>query len=124
MKKLFLILLALLFVSPCFADQKVYVTDNHGNIVVPTLSGSVLSASNAIITSSGQILPFGTDTNIAKVIVNVPLGTAYIGDSGVTGSKSIALAATQSALVLDVNDLSTIYWTGPATQRISFIVIK
>lgn len=124
MKKLFFILLILSFTASCWAEGIVTLARPDGSLVTPALSGKTLSASYAVVSIAYTATSFGSDTNVAKLIVSVPLGTAYIGNSSVTGLRGISVAATQAAVTLDINDLSTLYWTGPAGQGLSFIVIK
>lgn len=122
MKKLFVILIALLITSSCFASDT-YIRNKTGDIVTPALSGSTFTSSSAVITAGGA-LSFGTTSPIAKVLVSVPGGTAYIGTSTVTMATGLALASTQGVLSLDLNTLSGLYWIGPANQKINFIVIQ
>jgi len=122
MKKLLLLIAFCFLVTSCFAE--VTISKPDGTLVTPSLSGATFSASSALITTGYDILSLGTDTNIAKVVISVPSGTAYIGDSSVQPATAISLAATQAAIILDVNTLSNLYWTGPAGQSLEFFVIK
>ena len=125
MKKLLLVALFILIAIPCFAGEQVYVMDSDSSrVVTPIGAGHTLTASNAIVASSGLILPFGTTTKIAKLLITVPSGTAYIGGSSVTIATGIAWAATQGVLSLDITDLSQVYWTGVANQKLNFIVLR
>ena len=124
MKKLLFVFLFLLITANCFAEPKVMLAEADGTLCVPTLSGTTVTASSAILATNNQILPFGTTTSISKVLISVPVGEAYIGSSTVTGGTGLILDATMPILTIDCTNLNQIYWTGKVNQKINFIVIQ
>lgn len=124
MRKLFLTLAILALAIPCFASTNTYVLNTDDTVISPAALGALTTASTATITTAYGALALGDTSNISKVLVSVPVGTAYVGTSSVSQADGFALAATQGVLELDVNSLEEIYWTGPTGQTLSFIVIK
>jgi len=119
MRKLILALVVLLAATTCFAAQDVCTVDRKGNII----QGKNFAASTTLISVDWTATPIGTAiSDVGSITFTVPFGTTYIGGSDVSGN-SIALAATQSALQLDLTNISNMYVTGLAGQKISWFVV-
>lgn len=124
MKILSIIILSLLVTTSCFATD-VYLRDGRdSSLMTPLVLGALDSSSNPVITTAYGALPMGASSGITKVVISVPSGTAYFGDSTIAQNKGLAWAATQGALILDVKTTSGLYWTGVTDQKMNFIILK
>jgi hypothetical protein len=124
MKKLLFVIVALFVATNCFSEQTTYVKNTSGAIISPSSIGSNTSASSAVIHTGGMILPIGTETNLMGIYISPPIGGVYIGGSSVTGATGLSLSATQPILILNVSDVSNLYWTSSVNgQRLNFIKV-